>query len=270
MNSANFTAFDCQREAWLETQAILAQRKIDRLFKIIAFKEVIAQGLLSPWFCAHYDQQIGRRYALMAELEGGVRAAKLELERLADRRHADQARRMAALMQVAPPAVKSGAPPTPSSDPRHKQQAMFFGPGEPPAAPSTSPSVMIDQRAENDIAAALELCQREIPPPDPIPTSTPTATASTTDAAPLTRPTLSRLVSTGSAGQVEMPAGDAAPADEGEEESTSAEGPATAMTAPASADAKESVDGPTKPAGSTSGERSEREQPEPDGSRGMN
>ena len=84
------TIQDCHREAWLESQITVAQRKINRLCKEISFKEEIAQRLMSPWFCEHYDNQIGRRYEEIAALEGGVRAAQLELDRLADKRYADK------------------------------------------------------------------------------------------------------------------------------------------------------------------------------------
>ena len=84
------TIQDCHREAWLESQIKVAQRKIDRLCKQIASKEEIAQRLMSPWFCEHYDNEIGTRYQEMAQLEGAVRAAQLELDRLADKRYADK------------------------------------------------------------------------------------------------------------------------------------------------------------------------------------
>ena len=129
----------------------------------------------SQWFCEHYDSQIGIRYQAIAQLEGAVRAAKLELDRLADKRYADKARRLAALalIEEAQLGKKTAAGTTsasaPSSDSRQKQQAMFFGPGAPPAAPpeSAAPSVTVDQKAEDDIARAFEICSREIPPPDP-------------------------------------------------------------------------------------------------------
>ena len=212
------TIQDCHREAWLESQITLAQRKINRLCKEISFKEEIAQRLMSPWFCEHYDNQIGRRYEEIAALEGGVRAAQLELDRLADKRYADKARRLAALALIeevgkvgknAMTGTTSAS--APSSDPRQAQQAMFFGPGAPPADPpkSSSPSVTIDQKAEDDIARAFEICSREIPPPDPTPaTATPSTppTATTSSAkpavAPLTHLTLARLA---------MPAADAEP-----------------------------------------------------------
>ena len=203
------TIQDCHREAWLESQITVAQRKINRLCKEISFKEEIAQRLMSPWFCEHYDNQIGRRYEEIAALEGGVRAAQLELDRLADKRYADKARRLAALALIeevgkvgknAMTGTTSAS--APSSDPRQKQQAMFFGPGQPPAAPPTSasPSVTIDQKAEDDIARAFEICRREIPPPDPtpatatpsIPPTTPTSSAKPA-VTPLKHSTLSRL-----------------------------------------------------------------------------
>ena len=201
------TIQDCHREAWLESQITLAQRKINRLCKEISFKEEIAQRLMSPWFCEHYDNQIGRRYEEIAALEGGVRAAQLELERLADKRYADKARRLAAIALIEEVGKKATAGTTPASapppsDPRQKQQAMFFGPGAPPAAPpkSSSPSVTIDQKAEDDIAHAFEICHREIPPPDPTPATATPNTPSTTPTSsekpvvtPLTHPTLARL-----------------------------------------------------------------------------
>ena len=211
------TIQDCQREALLETQIVVTQRKIDRLFKQIETKEEIAQGLMSPWFCEHYDSEVGTRYQEIALLEGAVRAAKLELDRLADKRYADKARRLAALalIEEAQLGKKAAAGTTPasapSSDPGQKQQAMLFGPGEPPAAPpkSTSQSVTIDQKAEDDIARAFEICSREIPPPDPTPaTATPSTppTTPTSSAKPAVTPlkhsTLSRLA---------MPAADAEP-----------------------------------------------------------
>ncbi len=203
------TIEDCQREALLEVQITLFQRKINRLCKQISFKEEIAQGLLTPWFCAHYDNEVEPRYQEMAQLEGAVRAAQLELDRLADKRYADKARRLAALAlieEVGKKATDATAGKTPASappsDPRQKQQDMFFGPGAPPAAPSksASPSVTIDQKAEDDIARAFEICRREIPPPDPTPatatpgTPTPTPPSSEKPAVtPLTHSTLSRL-----------------------------------------------------------------------------
>jgi hypothetical protein len=202
------TIQDCHREAWLESQVKVAQRKIDRLCKEISLKEEIAQRLMSPWFCQHYDNQIGRRYEEMAQLEGAVRAAQLELDRLADKRYADKARRLAAIAlieEVGKKAMTGTTPassPSSSTDPRQKQQAMFFGPGAPPAAPpkSSSPSVTIDQKAEDDIARAFEICHREIPPPDPTPaTATPSTPPSTPISSekpvvtPLTHPTLARL-----------------------------------------------------------------------------
>lgn len=274
------TIQDCQREALLETQIVVAQRKIDRLFKQIAFKEEIAQGLMSQWFCEHYDHEVGTRYEAIALLEGAVRAAKLELDRLADKRYADKARRLAALAlieEVGKKATTGTTPPAaPSSDPRQKQQSMFFGPGEPPAAPakSASPSVTVDQKAEDDIARAFEICSREIPPPDPTPaTSTPAAAASTTNAAPLTRPTLSRTMTApeiaGSAGQAEMAAeDDAVPADE--DVSASAEGLTTSTAAPATADAKDSANDPPTQAGTTPLDGAGSERAEGDGPSGMN
>ncbi len=126
------TIQDCHREAWLESQIKVAQRKIDRLCKQISFKEEIAQGLMSRWFCQHYDNQIGRRYEEMAQLEGAVRAAQLELDRLADKRYADKARRLATLALIEEVGKKATAGTTPASappqsDPRQKQQDMFFG-----------------------------------------------------------------------------------------------------------------------------------------------
>jgi hypothetical protein len=161
---------------------------------------------MSPWFCQHYDNQIGRRYEEMAQLEGAVRAAQLELDRLADKRYADKARRLAAIALIEEVGKKATAGTTPasapSSDTRQKQQDMFFGPGAPPAAPpkSSSPCVTIDQKAEDDIARAFEICRREIPPPDPTPAlATPSAPPSTPTSsekpavAPLTHLTLARL-----------------------------------------------------------------------------
>ena len=125
------TIQDCHREAWLESQIKVAQRKIDRLCKEISSKEVIAQRLMSPWFCQHYDNEIGTRYQEMAQLEGAVRAAQLELDRLADKRYADKARRLAAIALIEEVGKKATAVTTPASaptsDPRQKQQAMFFG-----------------------------------------------------------------------------------------------------------------------------------------------
>lgn len=200
------TVQDCHREAWLESQIKVAQRKIDRLCKQISFKEEIAQRLMSPWFCEHYDNEIGTRYQEMAQLEGAVRAAQLELDRLADKRYADKARRLAAIALIEEVGKKATAGTTPasapSSDTRQKQQDMFFGPGAPPAAPpkSSSPCVTIDQKAEDDIARAFEICRREIPPPDPTPAlATPSAPPSTPTSseklavAPLTHLTLARL-----------------------------------------------------------------------------
>ena len=266
------TIQDCHREAWLESQIKVAQRKIDRLCKQISLKEEIAQGLMSPWFCEHYDNEIGTRYHQMAVLEGSIRAAQLELDRLADKRYADKARRLATLALIEEVGKKAAAGTTPSgsapsSDPRQKQQDMFFGPGAPPATPPQSTAPTLDEKAENDIALAFEICRREIPPPDPTPAAT--TPAASTSAVPLTRPTLSRvLTATGSEGQAEMAVGDAAPADEGEEESAPAHAPSSAAaSASATADAKESGNGLTKQAGS-GGKESER--PEPDGSSGMN
>ena len=48
----------------------------------------------------------------------------------------------------------------------------------------------LDEKAEDDIARAFEICSREIPPPDP----TPATPAANTNAVPLTRPTLSRAL----------------------------------------------------------------------------
>jgi len=263
------TIQDCHREAWLESQIKVAQRKIDRLCKQISSKEEIAQRLMSPWFCEHYDNEIGTRFQEMAQLEGAVRAAQLELDRLADKRYADKARRLAAIALIEEVGKKATAGTTPSgsapsSDPRQKQQDMFFGPGAPPAAPPKSTSaVTVDERAEDDIARALEICRREIPPPDPTPSaSTP---AASTHAAPLTRPTLSRvLTATGSEGQAQM-ALDAVSADDGEEDSAPADAPATeTAAASATADAKDSANGPTEQSST------ESERPERDGSSGMN
>jgi hypothetical protein len=200
------TVQDCHREAWLESQIKVAQRKIDRLCKQISFKEEIAQRLMSPWFCEHYDNEIGTRYQEMAQLEGAVRAAQLELDRLADKRYADKARRLAAIALIEEVGKKATAGTTPasapSSDTRQKQQDMFFGPGAPPAAPpkSSSPCVTIDQKAEDDIARAFEICRREIPPPDPTPAlatpSAPPTTPTSSDTfavTPLKHSTLSRL-----------------------------------------------------------------------------
>ena len=233
------TIQDCHREAWLESQITVAQRKINRLCKEISFKEEIAQRLMSPWFCEHYDNQIGRRYEEIAALEGGVRAAQLELDRLADKRYADKARRLAALALIeevgkvgknAMTGTTSAS--APSSDPRQKQQAMFFGPGQPPAAPPTSasPSVTIDQKAEDDIARAFEICSREIPPPDPTPaTATPSTppTTPTSSAKPAVTPlkhsTLSRLA---------IPAADAEPDSVNRKEDSAADSFARAESAP--------------------------------------
>ena len=202
----DLTTQDCHREAWLESQIKVAQRKIDRLCKEISFKEEIAQRLMSPWFCEHYDNEIGTRFQQMAQLEGAVRAAQLELDRLADKRYADKARRLAAIALIEEVGKKAMAGTTPASspssssstDPRQKQQDMFFGPGAPPT--SSSPSVTIDQKAEDDIARAFEICRREIPPPDPTPaTATPSAPSTTPTSSekpvvtPLTHPTLARL-----------------------------------------------------------------------------
>ena len=268
------TIQDCHREAWLESQIKVAQRKIDRLCKQISSKEEVAQRLMSPWFCEHYDNEIGTRYQEMAVLEGAIRAAQLELDRLADKRYADKARRLAAIALIEEVGKKATAGTTPASappqsDPRQKQQDKFFGPGAPPAAPpkSTSPSVTLDEKAEEDIARALEICRREIPPPEPTPAaSTP---AASTNAVPLTRPTLSRvLTSPGSEGQAEMAMGDAVPADEGEEESAPADAPATkTAAASATADAEDSANGPTK---QTSSGGKESERAEGDGRSGMN
>ena len=202
----DLTTQDCHREAWLESQIKVAQRKIDRLCKEISFKEEIAQRLMSPWFCEHYDNQIGRRYEEIAQLEGAVRAALLELDRLADKRYADKARRLAAIALIEEVGKKAMAGTTPASspssstDPRQKQQAMFFGPGAPPAAPPQFTAPTLDEKAENDIARAFEICRREIPPPDPTPaTATPSAPPSTPTSsekpavAPLTHLTLARL-----------------------------------------------------------------------------
>ena len=268
----DFTIQDCHREAWLESQIKVAQRRIDRLCKQISSKEEIAQRLMSPWFCEHYDNEIGTRYQEMAQLEGAVRAAQLELERLADKRYADKARRLAtiALIEEVGKKATAGTTPSesaPSSDPRQKQKDMFFGPGAPPAASPQSTAPTLDEKAENDIARAFEMCAREIPPPDPTPAaSTPAASSS---AVPLTRPTLSRvLTATGSEGQAEMAMGDAAPADDGEEESAPADAPSSAAAAAsATADAKESGNGPTKQEGSAG---KERERAEGDGSSGLN
>ena len=266
------TIQDCQREAFLEVQITLFQRKINRLCKQISFKEEIAQGLLTQWFCEHYDNEVETRYQEMAQLEGAVRAAQLELDRLADKRYADKARRLATLALIEEVGKKAAAGTTPASapppsDPRQKQQDMFFGPGAPPAASPQSTAPTLDEKAENDIARAFEMCAREIPPPDPTPAaSTPAASSS---AVPLTRPTLSRvLTATGSEGQAEMAMGDAAPADDGEEESAPADAPSSAAAAAsATADAKESGNGPTKQEGSAG---KERERAEGDGSSGLN
>ena len=266
------TIQDCHREAWLESQIKVAQRKIDRLCKQISSKEEVAQRLMSPWFCEHYDNEIGTRYQEMAQLEGAVRAAQLELERLADKRYADKARRLAtiALIEEVGKKATAGTTPSesaPSSDPRQKQKDMFFGPGAPPAASPQSTAPTLDEKAENDIARAFEMCAREIPPPDPTPAaSTPAASSS---AVPLTRPTLSRvLTATGSEGQAEMAMGDAAPADDGEEESAPADAPATkTAAASATADAEDSANGPTK---QTSSGGKESERAEGDGRSGMN
>ena len=58
----------------------------------------------------------------------------------------------------------------------------------------------LDEKAENDIARAFEICRREIPPPDPTPATTTPSTPSTTPTSsekpvvtPLTHPTLARL-----------------------------------------------------------------------------
>ena len=266
------TIQDCHREAWLESQIKVAQRKIDRLCKQISSKEEIAQRLMSPWFCEHYDNEIGTRYQEMAQLEGAVRAAQLELDRLADKRYADKARRLATLALIEEVGKKATAGTTPASappqsDPRQKQQDMFFGPGAPPAASPQSTAPTLDEKAEDDIARAFEICRREIPPPDPTPAaSTPAASSS---AVPLTRPTLSRvLTATGSEGQAEMAVGDAAPADEGEEVSIPAHVPASeAAAASETTDAEESGNGLTKQEGRAS---KERERAEGDGPSGMN
>ena len=277
MNFEDVTIQDCHREAWLESQIKVAQRIIDRLCKQISFKEEIAQGLMSRWFCEHYDNQIGRRYEEIAALEGGVRAAQLELERLADKRYADKARRLAAIALIEEVGKKAAAGTTPASapppsDPRQKQQDMFFGPGAPPAAPpqSTSPSVTLDEKAEEDIARAFEICRREIPPPEP----TPATPAANTNAVPLTRPTLSRaLTAPGSEGQAAMAMGDAVRADAGDEESAPADAPATetaSETASETADAKDSANDPTTQAGTAPRDGARSEQAEGDGRSGMN
>jgi len=276
------TIQDCQREALLETQVVMAQRKIDRLFKQIETKEEIAQRVTSQWFCEHYDSEIGIRYQEIAQLDGAVRAAKLELDRLADKRYADKARRLAALalIEEAQLGKKTAAGTTsasPSSNSRQKQQAMFFGPGAPPAAPpeSAASSVTVDQKAEDDIARAFEICSREIPPPDPAPaTATPAAAASSGKpaAAPLTRPTLSRTVTApeiaGSVGQADMAADDAVPADE--EVSASAERPATSTAAPATADGKDSANDPPTQSATAPSDGAGSERAEGDGPSGMN
>ena len=257
------TIQDCQREALLETQVVMAQRKIVRLFKQIETKEEIAQRVTSQWFCEHYDSEIGIRYHEIAQLDGAVRAAKLELERLADKRYADKARRLAALalIEEAQLGKKTAAGTTsasPSSNSRQKQQAMFFGPGAPPAAPpeSAAPSVTVDQKAEDDIARAFEICSREIPPPDPTPTaSTPAAAASSgmPAAAPLTHSTLSRLAmpavdtESGSVGgEADESADDAAAnalqaEDSPDEDAASVDEPAACSEAPACPDAHAST-----------------------------
>ena len=269
------TIQDCHREAWLESQIKVAQRKIDRLCKQISYKEEVAQRLMSPWFCEHYDNEIGTRYQEMAVLEGAIRAAQLELERLADKRYADKARRLAAIALIEEVGKKAAAGTTPASapppsDPRQKQQDMFFGPGTPPAAPpkSTSPSVTLDEKAEEDIARALEICRREIPPPEP----TPAASAASTNAVPLTRPTLSRaLTAPSSEGQAEMAMGDAVPADEGEEESAPADAPAVETAAASvTAGAKDSANDPTTQAGTAPLDGVGGERAEGDGRSGMN
>ena len=277
------TIQDCQREALLETQVVMAQRKIDRLFKQIETKEEIAQRVTSQWFCEHYDSEIGIRYQEIAQLDGAVRAAKLEQERLADKRYADKARRLAALalIEEAQLGKKTAAGTTsasaPSSDSRQKQQAMFFGPGAPPAAPpeSAAPSVTVDQKAEDDIARAFEICSREIPPPDPTPaTATPAAAASSGKpaAAPLTRPTLARTVTApenaSAVGQAEMAADDAGPADE--EVSASAEETTTSTAAPATADGKDSANDPPTQEATAPSDGAGIEQAEGDGPSGLN
>ena len=271
------TIQDCHREAWLESQIKVAQRKIDRLCKQISSKEEVAQRLMSPWFCEHYDNEIGTRYQEMAVLEGAIRAAQLELDRLADKRYADKARRLAAIALIEEVGKKATAGTTPasapqSSDPRQKQQDMFFGPGAPPAAPpkSTSPSVTLDEKADEDIARAFEICRREIPPPEP----TPAASATSTNAVPLTRPTLSRaLTAPGSEGQAAMAMGDAVRADAGDEESAPADAPATetaSETASETADAKDSANDPTTQAGTAPRDGARSERAEGDGPSGMN
>ena len=268
------TIQDCQREALLETQVVLAQRKINRLFKQIETKEEIAQRVTSQWFCEHYDRQVGIRYQEIAQLEGAVRAAKLELDRLADKRYAEKARRLAALALIEEVGKKATTgtttpPSAPSSDPRQKQQSMFFGPGAPPSAPpeSAAPSVTVDQKAEDDIARAFEICSREIPPPDPTPTASTPAAAASSDAAPLTRPTLARTVTApeiaGSVGQADMAVDDAVPADE--EVSASAEGTTTSTAAPATVDAKDSENDPTTQAGTAPLDGAGSERAEGDG-----
>ena len=152
---------------------------------------------------------------------------------------------------------------------------MFFGPGAPPSAPakSASPSVTVDQKAEDDIARAFEICSREIPPPDPTPAASTPAAAASTSAAPLTRPTLSRTMTApemaGSAGQAEMAAeDDAVPA--GEDVSATAEAPTTSTAAPATVDAKDSENDPTTQAGTAPLDGAGSERAEGDGPSGMN
>ena len=120
--------------------------------------------------------------------------------------------------------------PSSSTDPRQKQQAMFFGPGAPPATPPQSTAPTLDEKAEDDIARAFEMCAREIPSPAPTPaTATPSAPSTTPTSSvkpaitPLTYPTLARLA---------MPAAVAEPASVNRLEDSAADSFARAESAP--------------------------------------
>ena len=64
------TVQDCRGKPGLSHRSKWLSGKIDRLYKQISFKEEIAQRLMSPWFCEHYDNEIGTRYQEMAQFEG--------------------------------------------------------------------------------------------------------------------------------------------------------------------------------------------------------
>jgi hypothetical protein len=204
------TIQDCHREAWLESQITLAQRKINRLCKEISFKEEIAQRLMSPWFCEHYDNQIGRRYEEMAQLEGGVRAAQLELDRLADKRYADKARRLAAIALIEEVGKKAMAGTTPASSPRRPildrpsseaaSHVLWTG-----GTARSAAQVLFAERDDRSESGGrhrprLRDLPREIPPPDPTPATATPSTPPTTPTSsekpavtPLTHLTLARL-----------------------------------------------------------------------------